>query len=125
MSSRDVMNYHIYNRFIQEHCKLIILDKISTFVKPPFSYLLHKVECLVFGFFPFQMNSFCIMFSSLIISIGMLVTRERCTTINIAKILKIVIFPSTVKFYILHNSSAFSIFQTCLIKFSPVSRFLL
>ena len=41
-----------YNRFIQEHCKLITLDKISTFFKPPFSYLLHKVECLIFGLFP-------------------------------------------------------------------------
>ena len=114
-----------YNRFIQDHCKLITLDKISTFLKPPFSHLVHKVECLVFELFPFQMNYFCILFSSLIISVGKLVTGERCMIYDIAKVLKIVIFPSRVKFRILHNFSTFSIFRTCMIKFSFVSRFLL
>ena len=120
----DEMNYHIIF-FIQKHCKLITLDKMSTFFKPPFSYLLHKVACLIFGFLPFQINSFCILFSSLIICVGTLVTRERCMILDIAKVLKIVIFPSRVKFRILHNFSTFSIFRTCLIKFSSVSSFLL
>ena len=104
------VNYH--NRFIQEHCKLITLDKISTFFNPPFSYLLRKVECLIFGLLPFQVNSFCILFSSLIICIGTLVTREKCMILDIAKVLKIVIVSSRVKCCILHNFSTFSIFQT-------------
>ena len=42
-----------YNCFMQEHCKLIILDKISAYFKPRFSYLLQKVVCLIFRLFPF------------------------------------------------------------------------
>ena len=107
----DEMNY--YDLFIQEHCKLVTLDKISTFFNPPFSYLLCKVECLIFGLLPFQVNSFCILFSSLIICIGTLVTREKCMILDIAKVLKIVFFSSRVEFCILHNFSTFSIFETC------------
>ena len=43
--------------------------------------------------------------------------------LDIAKVLEMIIFPSTVKFRILHNFSTFSIFQTCLIKFSSLSSF--
>ena len=81
------------------------------------------MECLIFGLFPFQINSFCILFSLLIISIGTIVTRERCMILDIAKVLEMIIFPSTVKFRILHNFSTFSIFQTCLIKFPSLSSF--
>ena len=100
------MNYHII--FLSRSIVYqLTLDKIFTFFKLLFSYLLHKVECLIFGLFPFQINSFCILFTLLIISVGTWVARERCMILDIAKVLKIVIFPSTVKFCIFHKFSAF------------------
>ena len=75
------------------------------------------------GCFHSKINYFCILFSLLLISVGTLVTSGRCIISDIAKVLKTVIFSSTVKFYILHNLSVFSIFRTCLIKFSSVSSF--
>ena len=101
---------------MQEHCKLIILHKISIFFKPPFSYLLHEVVCLFFVLIPSQLNSSCIFFSSLVISVATLVTRERCISLDIAKILKIVIYHYTVKSRILHNFINFFTFQTCLVQ---------
>ena len=89
---------------------LITLVKISTFFKPQFSHLLYEVECLIFGLFTFEMSYFCILFSLLIIFIGTLVARKRSIISDIAKVLKILICPFTVKFRILHNFSAFSIF---------------
>ena len=120
-----------YNYFIQEYfisfiyCKLITWDKISIFFQSPFSYLLHKVECLLFGLFLFQISSLVFCLVALTISVGALVTRERCIILDIAKVSRIAIFSSKVKFCILHNLSSFSIFWACLIKFSPVSSFLL
>ena len=79
----------------------------------------------MFGLLPFQINSFCILFSSLIISAEILVTRERCIILDILKVLKIVIFLSRVKFCVFDNFSTFSIFRTSLIMSSLISSFLL
>ena len=40
-----------YNLFIQEHCKLVNLFGIWTLLRPPFSWILHRLECLILGCF--------------------------------------------------------------------------
>ena len=39
-----------YNLLTHEHWRLIILFGILTFLRPPITYSLHKVSCLIFGF---------------------------------------------------------------------------
>ena len=46
------------NRFTQEHCILVILFLKLTFFKPPFSYPLQRVLCLIFVFLSCQMKFF-------------------------------------------------------------------
>ena len=58
---------------------------MSPFFKPPFSHLLHKVMCFIFGLFSFQINYFCILFSLLIISVGTFMTSESFKILDIAK----------------------------------------
>ena len=40
-----------YNLFIQEHCKLVNLFGIWTLLRPPLSWILHRLECLILGCF--------------------------------------------------------------------------
>ena len=65
----------------------------------------YKVESLIFWLLLFQVNSFRTLFSLLIISTRALVTREECLILDIAEVLEIVNFPSTIKSCILHNFS--------------------
>ena len=99
-----------YNLFIQEHCKLVNLFGIWTLLRPPFSWVLHRVECFILGYFRFQIKSFWILFNWSMITCGTLVTKARWITFEIAKVLKIVILPWTVKFLILQILRTFSIF---------------
>ena len=52
-----------YNLFIQEHCKLINLFEIWTLLRPPFSWVFHRVECPILACFRFQIRSFWILFN--------------------------------------------------------------
>ena len=80
-----------------EHCRLVILDEMSTSFKPPLSKLLIRVFSLIFGLLWFQIKSLCILFSSVIVELGKTVTEARCIILEIANVLKIVIFPSRVE----------------------------
>ena len=106
-----------YNLFIQEHCKLVNLYGIWTLLRPPFSWVLHKAECLILGCFRFQIKSFWILFNWSMVTFATLVTKIMWITFEIAKFLKIVILPWTVRFPNLHVLRTFSIFLISLIKF--------
>ena len=43
--------------------------KTSTFLRLPFSYPLHKILCLIFGLFPFHINSMCVLINKLKIDV--------------------------------------------------------
>ena len=47
-----------YNLFVSEHCKLVNLFGIWTLLRPPFLWVLHRVECLILGCFRFLIKSF-------------------------------------------------------------------
>ena len=94
--------------FIQEHCKLTTFEKISTFFRPPYSQSLHKVLFLIFGFFPFHINSICILVSKLIVVVDISVTKARRINFEIANDLKTtILLPSIVKFLSFHNFKIF------------------
>ena len=112
----------LYNLFIQEHCKLINLFEIWTLLRPPFSWVLDRVECLILGCFRFQTKSFWILFTWSMITCGTLVTKARWITFEIAKVLKILILLWIIVLYTLRT---FSIFFINSIKFSSFSIFLL
>ena len=82
-----------YNLFIQEHCRQVNLFGIWTLLMPPFSLVLHRVECLILGCFQFQINSFWILFNWSTITCWTFVTKAQWITFEIAKLLKIVILP--------------------------------
>ena len=73
----------------------------------------------------FQINSFCILFNSFIVAVGILVINARWTILDIANALKTVTFPSNVKFRIRHSFRTFSMLVIYLRKFSSFSIFLL
>ena len=97
------------NLLTQEHCILVILFLKSTFFKPPFSYPLQRVLCLIFAFLPCQMKFFCILYIRSIVLLWSLVINKRCITLEIAKDLNTVILPSKVNFLTRHNFKTFSI----------------
>ena len=83
---------------------------------------MHRVVCLDLELLQLQINYFCI-FSPLIIHIRTFVTSATCTILDIANYAKIVIFPLTARFHILHNISTFSIFWNMLLKVSLFFKF--
>ena len=84
-----------------EHCRLVILEGMSTSFKPPLSNLLIRVFSLIFDLLWSQINSLCISFYWVIVELSKTVTEARCIVLEIANVLKIVIFPSRVKFLII------------------------
>ena len=93
-----------------ERCRQIILDRMYTFFKPPLSKLLIRIFCLIFGLLWFQINSLWISFSWVIAELDKTVIGARYIILEISNVVKIVIFPSRVKFLILNIFRAFSIF---------------
>ena len=65
----------LYNLLIQEHCRLVVLERMSIFCKPTFSKFLYKGLCLILGIPPDQVNSFPIFCSPKIIVFGIAVTK--------------------------------------------------
>ena len=110
-----------YNLFIQEHYKQVNLFGIWTLLRHPFSWVLHRVECLILEYFWFQIKSFWLLFNWSMITCGILVTKVKQITFEIDKVLITVISPWTVKFLILQILRIFSIFLISLIKFSSFS----
>ena len=98
-----------YSILTQEHWRPDILEKISTFFSPPCSYSLQRVVCFNLGFPFFQIKCFCILSNWAIVLDGTSFNKGRCTTFDIAKVLKIRILPSIVSFSIPHNFNNFSI----------------
>ena len=90
-----------------QHYRLTTSGKTSTFLSPQFSYSLHKVLYLIFGFFLFFMNSICILFNKLIIDEGISVTKARWIIFEITNDIKIAFFSSKVKFLSFHNFKMF------------------
>ena len=112
------------NSFLtHEHCKLVILEGMSTFFKP--RKLLIRVFSLIFGLLWFEINSLCLLFSWVIIDLGKTITETRCITLEIANVLKIVNFPSRDKILILQIFKTVSIFCKWFLKFFSVSSFFL
>ena len=105
-----------YSHFTQEHWRLVILEKISAFFSPPWSYSLQRVACYNLGFPFFQINCFCFFFSNWAIALdGTSFNKARCTIFHIAKVFKIKILPSIVNCRILHNFNNCSIFMIYLL----------
>ena len=96
-----------------EHCRLAILDGMSTSFKPPLSQLLIRVFPLIFGLLWFQINSLCILFSWVIVELDKTVTEARFIILVIANVLKIEIFPSRVNFssFRFSKQSLFSVYD--------------
>ena len=90
------------NLRIHEHCKLTILEIISTLFKPPLSYSLRIVSCLIFVFFPLHKNYFWMFFNRSIKLAGTFVTNARWIILENARVLKILILPSNVRFLVPH-----------------------
>ena len=76
-----------YSLLTQEHLRLVILEKISTFFSPPCSNSLQRVECYKLRFPIFEINFFCIFSNWAIALDGTSFTKARCTIFDIAKIL--------------------------------------
>ena len=109
----------------QEYCTHVILFLKSTFFKPPFSYPLQRVLCLMFALLPCQMKFFCILYIRSIVLLWSLVINKRCITLEIAKDLNTVILPFKVNCLIRHNFKMLSILTICSEKCLSYSRFLL
>ena len=77
-----------YSLLTQEHLRLVILEKISTFFSPPCSNSLQRVECYKLRFPIFEINFFCIFSNWAIALDGTSFTKARCTIFDIAKALK-------------------------------------
>ena len=69
---------------------------ILTFFRPPCLKSEHKVSFFIFGLEGHR-KVFCILSSSLIISVGTFDINERKTIFEIAKVLKTIILPSSVR----------------------------
>ena len=75
---------------------------MSSSFKPPLSKLLIRdFFFFFFGLLWFQINSLCISFSWIIVELGKATAEAKCIILKIANVLKILIFPSSVKFLIL------------------------
>ena len=90
---------------------------MSTFFKPPFSKLLQRVLCLIFGFAECHKNCFWIVYNSSSMARGTAIIKEMYTIFEIAKVLKISIFPSSDKERVFHRPIICRIFLTILTKF--------
>ena len=62
---------------------------------------------LIVGFFPFHINSICILVNRLIVVVGISVTRARWLNFEIANDLKTTTLPSIVKVLTFHNFKIF------------------
>ena len=77
---------------------MVILDRISKSFKPSLSKMVSRVFSLIFGLSGFPIHSLYILFDRVIVELGKTVTEARCIILDIANVLKIVIFPSRVRF---------------------------
>ena len=76
-----------------------------------FVKIVNEIFSLIFVFLWFHIKSLCILFSSVITESGKTATEARCMILEIANVLKIVIFPSMVRFLILQIFKTDSIFS--------------
>ena len=90
-------NLSSYNRLIHGHWKFAIFEFISTFLIATSSKEFRRVACLNSGVKLFQMKAFCIFCISSINCFNV-----KCTILDSVNVLKIIIFPSSVIFLILH-----------------------
>ena len=98
---------------------------MSTFFRPPFSYLLQWVICFNLGFPFFQINCFCVFSNGAITLGGTWLTKARCTNFDIAKVLKTKILHSIVSYRILDSFSNLLVFMIHFLYFSWFSSCLL
>ena len=77
-----------YSLLTKEHLRLVILEKISTFFSPSYSYSLQRVECYNLRFPIFEINFFCIFPNWAIALDGASRTKASCTIFDISKVLK-------------------------------------
>ena len=106
----QALKLSLYSLLTQEHWKLVILEKISI-LSSSCSYWLQRVLCFNLGFPFFQINCFCIFSNWGIVLHGASFAKARCTTFDIAKVLKFKILPSIGSCHILHNFNNFSFFM--------------
>ena len=91
------MEAFIIKLFIQAHCNLIIFVAMSTFFNPPFPESVQVVSCLIFPAFEFH-EIFLYVLHISIISLGTGSSWAKNTTFDNDKVLKIIIFPSKLRF---------------------------
>ena len=87
-----------YSLFTHELWRLFTLFRMSTFFRPPFSYLLQRVLCFILGLELFHKKEVWIVSKALITWVGTGAIRDWKIIFEIAKLLKTTIHPSRVKF---------------------------
>ena len=99
-----------YSPLTQEHWRLIIFGKNIHIFQSPLFILVTESSIFQFRISTFSNNFFYILSNCAIVLDGTSFTKEKCTTFDIAQVLKIKILPSIVSCCILHSFNNFSIF---------------
>ena len=95
-----------YHLLTQEFLTLLFFFCKLTFFRPPCLKSEHKISFFIFGLEGHR-KVFCILSGSLIIFVGNFDINERNTIFEIAKVLKTIILPSSVRRCIRQNSKTF------------------
>ena len=105
-----------YSLFTHELWKLFTLFRMSTFFRPPSSYLLQRVLCFILGLELFYKKEAWIVSRALITWVETGAIRARKTIFDIAKLLKATIRPSRVRFRNHQSFNTFGMLETILRK---------
>ena len=109
-----------YSLFTHELWRLFTLFRLSTFFRPPFSYLLWKFLCFILGLELFHKKEVWIVSKALITWVGTGAIRAWKTIFEIAKLLKTTIRPSRVRFRCRQRFNTLCTLETIFRKLIPL-----
>ena len=133
ISKLDLIKWSVISfrswKLSSQTCQIVIhehwatLEWMAAFLRQPSSKELNRFSCSILEVKLFQMKAFCIFCISSINCFENEIINVRYTILDTANVLKIIIFPSSVIFLILHKLKIFYILVMLFTKFCCICKF--